>query len=96
MRAPGIVLGHPITTSAWQSYIANVQPDDDEDVDVEEEVPDLEMNECYDDDDFYRKIDDEHGFITRNILCVPLRDGDERSIGVFDPFKLRRYRISNA
>ena len=36
-----------------QPYEYSPVSDDDEDVDVEEEVPDLEMNKCYDDDDFY-------------------------------------------
>ena len=36
-----------------QPYEYSPVSDNDEDVDVEEEVPDLEMDECYDDDDYY-------------------------------------------
>ena len=44
---------HAARDTAGLCILGAAVSDDDEDVDVEEEVPDLEMDECCDDDDFY-------------------------------------------
>ena len=50
----------------------------------------------YQDEDFYRQIDAENNFKTRNILCVPLQDGDEKSIGVIEVINKKDGKFSNA
>ena len=44
----------------------------------------ISVDEAYDDPRFNQEVDRKSGFRTRNLICVPLRDAQDKIVGAFE------------
>lgn len=54
----------------------------------------LRVDDAYADARFSRKVDEESGYRTRNLLCVPLLEGEKKLIGAFEVINRHHGRFS--